>query len=184
MEVGSNEDLDTELLARMGRGEEAAFRALIARKLPRIYALSLRLLGDSGEADDVAQDAFLRSWRQARDWQPGQAQFDTWLHRVVLNLCYDCLRKRRETVVADPPEQVDPSLPADQRLERDEAARRVQAALAKLPPRQREAIMLHTYQELSNVETARVLEISVEALESLLSRARRTLRSLLDGVEM
>jgi len=184
MGVGSNEDPDTELLARMGRGEEAAFRALIARKLPRIHALSLRLLGDNGEADDVTQDAFLRSWRQARDWRPGQAQFDTWLHRVVLNLCYDRLRKRREILAAEPPEQVDPSLPVDQRLERDEAVQRVQAALAKLPPRQREAIMLHTYQELSNIETAQVLDVSVEALESLLSRARRTLRSLLDGVEM
>ncbi len=131
----------------------------------------------------MTQDAFLRSWRQARDWRPGQAQFDTWLHRVVLNLCYDRLRKRREILAADPPEQVDPSLPVDQRLERDEAVQRVQAALAKLPPRQREAIMLHTYQELSNIETARVLDVSVEALESLLSRARRTLRSLLDGVE-
>lgn len=85
---------------------------------------------------------------------------------------------------ANPPEQVDPSPSADRRLERDEVVQRVQAALAKLPPRQREAIMLHTYQELSNVETARVLDVSVEALESLLSRARRTLRSLLDGVDM
>jgi len=184
MEAGSNEDPDTDLLARMGRGEEAAFRALIARKLPRIHALALRLLGSAGEADDIAQDAFLRAWRQARDWRPGQARFDTWLHRVVLNLCYDHLRKRREVVVADPPEQVDPTLSVDRRLERNETVQRVQAALAKLPPRQREAIMLHTYQELSNIETARVLDISVEALESLLSRARRSLRSLLEGVDL
>ena len=67
LEARPNEDPDTELLARLGRGDEAAFRALIAQKLPRIHALSLRLLGDSGEADDVSQDAFLRSWRQARD---------------------------------------------------------------------------------------------------------------------
>lgn len=183
MEAGSNEDPDADLLARVGRREEAAFRVLIARKLPRVHALARRLLGSDGDADDVAQDAFLRTWRQARDWRPGQAQFDTWLHRVVLNLCYDRLRKRREILVAEPPEQVDPALPADRRLERDETARRVQAALTKLPPRQREAIMLHTYQELSNIETAQALNISVEALESLLSRARRTLRSLLEGTE-
>jgi RNA polymerase sigma-70 factor (ECF subfamily) len=184
METDANEDPDAELLARVGRGDESAFRTVIARKLPRIHALSLRLLGDSGEADDVAQDAFLRSWRQARDWRPGQARFDTWLHRVVLNLCYDRLRRRREVLVPEPPEQADPALPVDRRMERDETVHRVQAALARLPARQREAIMLHTYQELSNIQTAQVLEISVEALESLLSRARRTLRSLLEGAEL
>ncbi len=184
MEGGSSEDPDMELLARIGRGEETAFRTLLAGKLPRIHALALRLLGDSGAADEVAQDTFFRAWRQARDWRPGQARFDTWLHRVALNLCYDRLRKRREILVPEPPEQVDPSLRVDQRLEREQTVQRVQAALARLPPRQREAIVLHTYQELSNIETARVLEISVEALESLLSRARRTLRSLLEGVEV
>ena len=183
MQAGSHNDPDAELLAGVGRGEEAAFRVLIARKLPRIHALCLRLLGSSGEADDVAQDAFLRAWRQARDWRPGQARFDTWLHRVVLNLCYDRLRQRREVPVAEPPEQADPALPADRGLEREETVRRVQAALAQLPPRQRDAIMLHTYQELSNIETAQVLGMSVEGLESLLARARRSLRSLLDGVE-
>ena len=184
MEAVSNEDPDAELLARVSRGEEAAFRALIARKLPRVHALAWRLLGSDGDADDVAQDAFLRTWRQEPNWQPGQARFDTWLHRVVLNLCTDRLRRRRETLVPEPPEQVDPALPADRRLEQDETARRVQEALARLPPRQREAIMLHAYQELSNTEAAQALNISVEALESLLSRARRTLRSLLEGTEL
>ena len=183
MKARSTDDPDTELLARVGRGEEAAFRALVAQKLPRVHALALRLLGSAGEADDIAQDAFLRAWRQARDWRPGAARFDTWLHRVVLNLCYDRLRRRREVPVAEPPEQADPAPSVDHRMERDETVQRVQAALAKLPPRQREAIMLHTYQELSNIETAQVLNISVEALESLLSRARRTLRCLLQDVE-
>ena len=184
MDSESTEDPDTDLLTRVGRGDESAFRVMIARKLPRIHALSLRLLGDSGEADDVAQDAFLRSWRQARDWRPGQARFDTWLHRVVLNLCYDRLRKRREVLVPEPPEQMDPALPVDRRMERDETVRHVRAALARLPERQREAIMLHTYQDLSNIQTAQVMGISVEALESLLSRARRTLRANLEGAEL
>ena len=102
----------------------------------------------------------------------------------MLNLCHDRLRKRREVPVAEPPEQVDPALSVDRRLERDETVQHVQAALANLPPRQREAIMLHTYQDLSNIETAKVLDISVEALESLLSRARRSLRSQLEGAEL
>ncbi len=178
MEAGA-EDPDADILARVGRGEEAAFRTLVARKLPRIHALARRVLGDGEQADDVAQDTFLRVWRLARDWRPGEARFDSWLHRVVLNLCYDRLRKRRETPVAETPEQVDPAPGADQRLQGDDASRRVQAAIARLPARQREAIMLQTYQELTNIETAAVMGISVEALESLLSRARRALRSML-----
>jgi RNA polymerase sigma-70 factor (ECF subfamily) len=182
MELIPQEDPDGELLARLGRRDAGALRLLITRKLPRIHRLARRLLGEESEADDVAQDAFLRVWRQAPDWQPGKARFDTWLHRVVLNLCYDRLRKRRMLSDAEPPEQIDLAPTADQEIERSQAILTVQAALSKLPPRQREAIILHTYQDLSNIETAQVLGISVEALESLLSRARRTLRSLLEGV--
>ncbi|WP_428395264.1 RNA polymerase sigma factor [Lichenicoccus sp.] len=177
-------DLDAELVAAVGRGEDAALRALVARKLPRIHGLASRLLGDAGEADDVAQEALLRTWRQARDWRTGEARFDTWLHRVVLNLCTDRLRRRREVLLAEPPEQIDPAPAADQRIASDEVARRVRSALAGLPPRQRQAIMLHTYQACSNIEIAAVLEISVEAVESLLSRARRTLRVLLEGANL
>ena len=175
-------DPDAELLARIGGGEEAAFRLLVARKLPRIHGLAARLLRDPGEADDVAQDAFLRVWRQAASWRSGEARFDTWLHRVVLNLCTDRLRRRREATVDVLPEQVDPALPADHGLLRDETARTVQDAIARLPVRQKEALVLHAYQDLSNIEIAGIMGISVEALESLLSRARRALRGMLEGV--
>lgn len=181
MEAVSNEDPDASLLARVGQGEEAAMRALVAAKLPRIHALAVRQLGRDAEADEVVQDVFLRAWRQARHWQPGRARFDTWLHRVALNLCTDRLRRRRELLVSEPAEQVDPTLSADRQLERKEMTSRVQDALTKLPPRQRDAIMLQTYQDLSVLEIAEVLDVSVEALESLLSRARRTLRSLLEN---
>ena len=179
----SQEDPDEDLLDRIGRGDDPALRMLIARKLPRIYSLARRLLGDDGLADDVAQDAFLRVWRQASIWRPGEARFDTWLHRVVLNLCYDRLRKKRETSIAELPEQIDPAPGADQQLERDESGKRVRAALDTLPPRQREAIMLQVYQELPQTETAKIMGISIEALESLLSRARRSLRTQLQETE-
>ena len=179
--VAALEDPDAALVARIARGEEAAFRILVDRKLPRLHALAQRLLGAAGEADDVAQEALLRAWRQAPRWQPGAARFDTWLHRVVLNLCTDIQRRRREVVMAEPPDRADPAPLADQSMQSEQTARRVQQALARLPPRQREAIVLQTYQELSNIEIAQVLEISVEALESLLSRGRRMLRDLLGG---
>ena len=181
--LASSEDPDAELVTRVGQGDEAAFRVLMTRKLTRTHALAARLLNDCALADDVAQDAFLQLWRKARTWRVGEARFDTWFHRVVLNLCTDRLRRRRVTFVAEPPEQVDQALAADGQILRDEAAARVRDAVSRLPPRQREAIVLQTYQELSNMEAAAVLGVSVEALESLLSRARRSLRSMLEEIK-
>jgi RNA polymerase sigma-70 factor (ECF subfamily) len=172
-------DPDEDLVLRVGRGDQAAVQALVARKLPRMLALARRMLGDAIEAEDVAQEVFIRVWRQAPTWRPGAARFDTWMHRVALNLCYDKLRKRREDVVADPPERPDPSAAPDRGLEAAEVGARVSAALDRLPHRQREAIVLCHYQELSNIEAARLMGVSVEALESLLSRGRRSLRAFL-----
>ena len=180
--TGAGEDPDQELVARVGRGDPAAVQALMARKLPRMLALARRMLGDAGEAEDVAQEVFVRAWKQAPVWKPGTGRFDTWMHRVALNLCYDRLRRRREYVTAEPPEQVDPSPGAERGLQTRDTARQVEAALADLPPRQREAIVLCHYQELTNIEAAGLMEISVEALESLLSSARRALRLALAGL--
>lgn len=172
-------DPDEDLLMRVADGDPAASRALVGRKLPRILGLAQRMLNDPAEAEDVAQEAFLRVWRQAPRWRPGQAKFDTWLHRVTLNLCYDRLRRRREITTDAPPELADEAPPPDRRLEAQDTGRRVGAALAKLPDRQREAVVLCHYQELGNIEAAAVMGVTVEALESLLSRGRRALRAAL-----
>ena len=165
----------------MAEGDDHAVRAMVARKLPRLLGLATRMLGDRSEAEDVAQETFLRLWRQAPVWRRGEARLDTWLYRVTLNLCTDRLRKRRETYVADPPEQTDPDADPTRGLAETERNHAVQAALDALPDRQREAIVLQYYQELSNIEAAAVMGIGVEALESLLSRARRALRAHLAG---
>jgi RNA polymerase sigma factor (sigma-70 family) len=176
------DDPDEELLARVGRGDPAAVRALMARKLPRLLGLAGRMLGDQAEAEDVAQEAFLRAWKQAPNWRPGQARFDTWLHRVALNLCYDRLRRRREIAVETPPERPDEGPAPDRGLQARDVGDRVAAAMRGLPDRQREAIVLCHYQELSNIEAAGLMGVSVEALESLLSRGRRALRSALSDM--
>lgn len=169
-------------MRRVGRGDPAAVQALVARKLPRMLALAQRMLNDPVEAEDVAQEAMLRAWRQASAWRPGQAKFDTWLHRVGLNLCYDRLRRRREILTDAPPERPDEGPGPDRGLMAADTGRRVQAALAALPDRQREALVLCHYQELTNIEAARLMTVSVEALESLLSRGRRALRSALADI--
>jgi len=176
-------DPDEELLSRVAAGDPAAVRALVGRKLPRLLALAGRMLGDGPEAEDVAQDAFLRVWKQAPKWRPGAAKFDTWLHRVALNLCYDRLRRRRELAFAEPPERADEGPAPDRGLQAMDTGRRVAAAMAALPDRQREAIVLCHYQELGNIEAAAVMGISVEALESLLGRGRRGLRTALGDLK-
>jgi RNA polymerase sigma factor (sigma-70 family) len=178
-ETLSERDPDAELLAGVGKQEPAAIRALVARKLPRLLALATRMLGDRMEAEDVAQDAFVRVWENASRWREGEARFDTWLHRVAINLCYDRLRGHRPTPVDEIPDEPDPHAPPDAELEARARDTQVKAALAKLPPRQREALVLNYYQELSNADAASLMGVTVEALESLLSRARRNLRALL-----
>lgn len=170
-------DPDEELVRRIGAGDPAAVQTLIARKLPRILALAARMLGDATEAEDVAQETFVRIWRHASSWRRGNARFDTWVHRVTLNLCYDRLRRKREWVTDDLPEVVDPSALPDAHPQED--AVRVEQALQGIAPRQREAIILVYYQEMSNIEAAATLQISVDALESLLSRGRRSLQMIL-----
>lgn len=175
-------DPDEDLVRRVGEGDPAAIQAMVARKLPRMLSLARRMLGDAAEAEDVAQEAMLRAWRQAPRWTPGQARFDTWLHRVGLNLCYDRLRRRREIATDALPDGVDDGPAPDRGLLAAETGARVEAALARLPERQREAIVLCHYQELGNIEAAALMEISVEALESLLSRGRRALRTALADI--
>ncbi len=175
-------DPDEDLMRRVGQGDPAAIQAMVARKLPRMLSLAHRMLGDAAEAEDVAQEAMLRAWKQAPRWTPGTAKFDTWLHRVGLNLCYDRLRKRREIATDTLPERVDEGPAPDRGLMAAATGARVETALAGLPDRQREAIVLCHYQELTNIEAAALMTISVDALESLLSRGRRALRLALADI--
>ena len=180
---GSRVDSDPDeiLLERMARGDAAALSAFVARKTPRLMSLGRRLLGDSAEAEDVAQETLLRTWKQAADWLPGKARIDTWMHRVALNLCYDRLRRRRDTVRAEDVEIVDSTPGPSARLEQAQASQRLQRALDALPERQKVAITLCYYQELSNIDAAKLMGVSIEALESLLARARRGLKGLMQA---
>lgn len=172
-------DPDTDLVARAGHGDRAAAQALMARHLPGMLALARRMLAGQSEAEDCVQEAFLKVWTHAGRWKPGKAKFETWLYRVTLNQCYDRLRKRPTEPLEAAADIPDGGDSPDRGLETAALEAEVSAALADLPERQRAAILLCHYQERGNIEAAEILGISVEALESLLARGRRTLRMTL-----
>lgn len=177
--IGEN-DTDEALVARAGKGDRIAASALVLRHSDRVMAATWRLLGDRAAAEDATQETFLRLWTNAARWKPQGAKFGTWLIRVATNICYDRLRRRgREAPQEAAPELADRAPAADALLMAEDRKRAVIGALQGLPERQRAAIELCHYQELSQAQAAQALDISVEALESLLARARRALRDAL-----
>ena len=172
-------DPDAELVTRVGRGDRAAAQALMSRHLPKMLALARRMLSDPVEAEDAVQDAFIRLWTHAARWQPGKAKFETWLYRVTMNKCYDRLRRRPTAKLDEAAEIADPAPGPEASLQNAALSQQIEAALQALPERQRAAIQLCHYQGCGNIEAAEILGISVEALESLLARGRRTLRGRL-----
>ncbi len=173
---------DDALVALVASGDAGACRELAARHLDRIVAFAYRMVGSHADAEDVAQETFVRLWTHAADWRPGGPRLTSWLHRVALNLCHDRHRRHREQPLETAADPEDPTPSAGERLASRDVVDHVRAALDTLPERQRAAIALCHYQELGNLEAAEALEISVEALESLLARGRRTLRARLAAI--
>lgn len=172
-------DPDLRLVRLIGAGEEAAFRVLVDRHLDRLVRVAERVLGNRADAEEVVQEVFARVWKHAADWQSGNARYATWLHRVTVNLCQDRLRKRREVGVDELPDAPSAEPLPDAQLEQRSRADRIKAAINQLPERQRVAIVLCHYEQLGNQDAAQIMDVSVEAVESLLARGRRTLKEVL-----
>ena len=168
-------------MLQIAAGDREAYRRALERHLGRIIAMAARILGERSGADDVAQETFLRLWTHAARWQP-HARLGTWLYQVALNLCRDRLGRAREVALDDVAELTDPQPSPSDAVQTQDVGRRVNAELARLPAPQRIALTLCHYQGLRNTEAAEVMDVSVEALESLLARGRRTMRDRLRAV--
>jgi RNA polymerase sigma-70 factor (ECF subfamily) len=167
---------DEALMVAVSAHQQQAFRILMGRHMQRAVRVAQRVVRDSAEADDIGQDAFLRVWSHAASFDPDVARFTTWLYRIVLNLAFDRGRRRplmpideAIDVRATDPEPVE-------RLIADEERRALEQAMANLSERQRGAIALFHMEGLSGEESAKAMNLSAKAFESLLARARATLR--------
>ncbi len=175
-------DDDAALMQKISCGDSRAFEKLVHRHLPRSVRMAARITGSSAEAEDAVQEAFIRVWKHAAEWESPHtagAQFSTWFYRIVLNLCIDHKRKRIFTPLEEISEPDDGRDNAEASLQRHELSERVRGAIDTLPDRQRAAFVLCFYEECSNKEAASILGVSVKALESLLVRARKSLHDKL-----
>jgi RNA polymerase sigma-70 factor (ECF subfamily) len=167
-----------ELLARCKRGDRLAFEELVRETHRRVYTLAYRLVGDRSDAEDVAQEAYLRIFRGLAGFRE-EAAFETWMHRIVANCAMTFLRKKGR--FGDVMREDAPDLPVEDRgqeltVERDELAR----GLAKLPPGQRTVLLLKDVYGLSAREIAQELGIQEGAVKVRVHRARRKLKELLE----
>ncbi len=172
---------DARALQAYAEGAKGVAEALSARHTPRVLALAYHMLGDRVEAEDVAQEAMMRLWKIAPDWEDGRARISTWLYRVTANLCTDRLRKRgRQVPLEAAGEPPDPTPGAEAQMAAKDRAAALKAALARLPESQRLAVSLRHLEERGNPEIAEIMQLSVEAVESLIARGKRGLRAALE----
>lgn len=170
---------DAGLLAAYAAGDPQAARILMLRLTPRIFGVATRMLQDRTEAEDVTQETMLRLWKAAPEWRDMGAAPGTWAYRVAANLCTDRLRRRREGPLDPEIEPADDQPSADVRLQTQARAEALNKALATLSERQRLAVILRHIEGRDNPEIAEILEISVEAVESLTARGKRALAQAL-----
>ena len=177
----ATDETDEALVARVAGGDRQAYARLVDRHLDRTVTIARRILNNRADAEDVAQEAFLRLWRHADRFDPGAARFGTWFYRITTNLCLDRTRRTPMATLEAAGDPVDPAVDQEQSLNTRQKQAAVTAAVGALPDRLRAAVTLTYDGGLSNAEAARALDISVKALESLLVRARRMLREKLAG---
>ena len=170
---------DAALLRRIAAGDRRAAEALALRWLPRLYRAALPLLGDPAEAEDVAQEAMLRAWRQAARFDPRRGAAMAWGYRIAVNLAIDRRRAAARRPTTLPEALADAAPDAEAALALRQRVTALVAAVAALPARQRAALALAYGHDATGAVAARALHTTPRALEGLLHRARRALRERL-----
>jgi RNA polymerase sigma-70 factor, ECF subfamily len=181
---------DAELVARLQRGDDAAFEEVVRAYGGRLLSVARRLLGNDADAQDAVQDAFVRAFKAIHTFE-ARARLYTWLHRIVVNTALMKLRERRRR----PTESIDELLPdfrsdghqavasrewSDALLERKETGAIVREAIARLPDQYREVLVLRDIEDRDTAEAAELLGTTPNAVKVRLHRARQALRTLLD----
>lgn len=181
MRLPDETERDTELITAIAAGDRKAFAVFARRHVAKCLGVAVRIVGNSSDAEEVVQDAMLRVWQHAADWRGTDAQVTTWLYRIVINLAIDRRRKRRPPVVPieEGHDAVDAGPTAQMLLEGQELEAYLAKEIVELPTRQRDALSLCYFEGLTCAEAARVMRVSVSAMEALLVRGRRTLRERL-----
>lgn len=177
-------DEDSVLIARSRSGDAAAIAALVERHADMVYRIAFRLVGQKAQAEDIAQDVLMRMLSYHEGWL-SRTSFHVWLRRAVYNRTIDIYRKNRSWKMNDlsaADDVVDAQPAPDSTLAAQEIQDQVAAAMSELPLRQRMAVTLCFYEHMSLAEAGEVLKVSVGAVESLLHRAKATLREKLIGL--
>ena len=177
-------DPDTDLISSLKAGDDKALSLLMDRHLTTIYNLAYYMVGDQMSAEDISQTVFLKTWKNISTWEAGQAKLITWMRRVATNACLDYLRKKKPIYTDAVPDLEDHADTPFEALSRQSQSLRIRAALQQLSDKQRMAVTLSYYQELSQREGAAAMHISESAYESLLVRGRKALKVILENERM
>jgi RNA polymerase sigma-70 factor (ECF subfamily) len=175
-ETELSDDPDSPLLAAAAAGDETAFASLVERHYDIVYRVVWRVTSGHADTEDIVQEAFLKLWNNPAQVRQGGA-LRGWLMRVATNLAIDRARRKQASNIDDQPEIAASGPDALDQVLGDRAANEINSALARLPERQRLALTLDYFENMSNIEAAKAMEISIEAIESLLARGRRALKA-------
>lgn len=172
-------ETDNVLLIAFANGDRQAAQQLTERLLPKIYAHAYHRLGNIADAEDVTQEAFLKLWKFAPKWKQDRAQVSTWLYRVVSNLCKDRYRRASLENLGNAQEPIDGTQSAPDKIDEQYRQKALYDAMSMLHENQRLAVQLRHIDELTNPQIAEIMELSVEAVESLTARGKRKLIEIL-----
>jgi RNA polymerase sigma-70 factor (ECF subfamily) len=183
--IGTEEETDEHLISLATHGDEQAFERIVSKYQQAVFNTIYRYTGSQDDVQDLAQEIFIKVWRNAAKFK-GKSKFSTWLYRIVANHCINYRRRRRQQHVSLDELTEKGQTPESLKVQPDWAERKraenVRTAVSELPERQRLALVLSQFEDKSYREIAEIMKVSLSSVESLIFRARRTLRKKLAKV--